>query len=169
MSLILFSNSPARSIANFLSITLIIIWILLLLWPQDALLADADHQIILVMIKAKFMSCPLCQELLNNFFLGLYNRHLQDKAIGIYIPRSEDISFKGEKRLSFFAKQLRGYILGNDIRFPIVLDGERLFSGPAFDDVDIILLSLDNNILKKYRFPLTQEQWDKIQEPGFSH
>jgi hypothetical protein len=59
---------------------------------------------------------------------------------------------------------LRGFISGNNIKFPIILDRNGVFSDLNLDlsDTALILFDIRKKVIKKYKFPLTKEQLNEI-------
>ncbi len=59
---------------------------------------------------------------------------------------------------------MRGFISGNNIKFPIILDRDGVFSDLNLDlsDTALILFDIQKKIIKKYKFPLTKEQLNEI-------
>jgi len=76
----------------------------------------------------------------------------------------EENELNSEKNIQIIEKQLRGFISGNNIKFPIILDRNGVFSDLNLDSSDtaLILFDIQKRIIKKYKLPLTTEQLNEI-------
>ena len=129
---------------------------------QDSLFHITNDKIIILIIHKNIVFCPLCQDLLTDFCNQLYAEELENKTIGIFIPDNSDASSKEIDHFSILKKQLRGFEKSNNIRFPLVIDKERIFWEFYFDKADIIFIDIKRNILRKYKLPLSLDQWKEL-------
>jgi len=120
-----------------------------------------QEKIILVLINTKYFSCPLCQKLFNDFCNELFSKDLERFALGVFIPHSLPDSMN-KKIVAIMEKQLRGFIQGNNIRFPVVLDRDLIFSDLGGIDTDVIFIDEEKRLMKKLKFPLSQDQWQEM-------
>lgn len=127
-------------------------------FDQNRLFPLASGKLVLLIIHENLIYCPLCQSLLNDFFNIIYSERLENLTIGIYISSKIDTSSKEKEHFAILEKQLRGFIKGNNIRFPVVIDKEGLFPELYFKDVDIIFFNMKKNLLRKYKLPLSKDQ-----------
>jgi hypothetical protein len=78
----------------------------------------------------------------------------------VYRERSEETA--AERKVKIIEQQLRGFIKGNDIRYPIILDKKGIFKNLSKDETSLILLDIQRRTVKKYTFPLKKKQIDEI-------
>ncbi len=57
---------------------------------------------------------------------------------------------------------MRGFISGNNIKFPFILDRDGVFNDMNSEDITLILFDIQKKIIKKHKFPLTKEQINEI-------
>lgn len=120
-----------------------------------------QKKIILIMIDFSDFYCPLCVESLKTFCDNLNSRGQENFPIGILVFKSP--KKKNSKNYNkIIEKKLRGFIIGNGIQFPVLIDRNHVLSGLNLDDSDIILLDLSRKLIKKYTFPLTADQLNEI-------
>ncbi len=118
----------------------------------------------LLVIDSEFISCPLCQQSFTEFIEVINANGLERSVLGILVHDTEEDELNSERDVQIVEKQLRGFISGNNIKFPIILDKDGIFSGLNSDsgDTALILFDIQKNIVKKYKFPLTTEQLNEI-------
>ena len=89
-------------------------------------------------------------------------RYFMKKFILIFYKEEDELSSKID--IQIIEKQLRGFISGNNIKFPIILDKNGVFSDLHLDlgDTALILFDIQKKIVEKYKFPLTKEQLNEI-------
>jgi hypothetical protein len=123
---------------------------------------SGQGKFILVVFDFESLSCELCLDSFKNFCEELQSKGQQNSAVGILTYRN----LEGKKGLSDFTKiiekKLRGFIIGNNIEFPILLDKFRIFEEMNFKEAVILLFDFSKGMLKKYTFPLTKKQLEEI-------
>ncbi len=118
----------------------------------------------LLIIDMGFINCSLCLQSFTKFIETINANGLEKSVLGILIFYKEENELISEKNIQIIEKQLRGFISGNDIKFPIVLDRNGVFNDLNLDSSDtaLILFDIQKKVIKKYIFPLTKEQLNEI-------
>ncbi len=111
-----------------------------------------------------FINCSLCLQSFTKFIEIINANELEKSVLGILVFYKEEDELSSEIDIQIIEKQLRGFISGNNIKFPIVLDENGVFSDLNLDlsDTALILFDIQKKIIKKYKFPLTKEQLNDI-------
>jgi hypothetical protein len=151
-------------------ITLITITILtVLFFITDSNSREKDRNLIpdkefLLIIDMGFINCSLCLQSFTKFIETINANELEKSVLGILIYYKEENELNAEKNIKIIEKQLRGFISGNNIKFPIILDRNGVFSDLNLDlsDTALILFDIQKKVIKKYKFPLTKEQLNEI-------
>jgi len=120
------------------------------------------ERFILVVINSNLLYCPLCEKMMNDFCRKLGSEGLEDLTMGIFVPNDDHLTSQDKKGLAIIEKQLRGYIKGNNIRFPILVDTDRIFAEICSKDADVLLFDGLRHRLRMFKLPLTQDQWQEI-------
>jgi hypothetical protein len=123
----------------------------------------SDKRYILI-IDIGFLNCSLCLQSFTKFIETINANGLEKSVLGVLIFDKEEDELYSERDIQIIEKQLRGFISGNNIKFPIILDRDGIFNDLSLDSVDttLILFDIRKKIVKKYRFPLTKEQLNEI-------
>jgi hypothetical protein len=118
----------------------------------------------LLIIESGFLNCPLCLQSFTKFIEVINANGLEKSVLGVLIFDKEEDELSSERDIQIIEKQLRGFISGNKIRFPIILDRDGVFNDLNLDSSGTALISFDiqKKIVKKYKFPLTKEQLNEI-------
>lgn len=116
----------------------------------------------LLIIDFYFLSCPLCKQSLEKCIDVINTNGLEKSVLGVLIFDREKIEIDFEKYTKIMKKKLRGFIIGNDIKFPILLDRNGVFKNLNPDAGFLILFDTQNEIIKKYEFPLSRAQFNEI-------
>lgn len=123
---------------------------------------SGQGRLILVIFDFESLSCPLCLDSFKNFCEALQSKGQQNSALGILTYKNP----KGEKAVDGYTKiiekKLRGFIIGNKIEFPILLDKFHVFEGMNLKEAAFFLFDFSKGMLKKYAFPLTKNQIEEI-------
>ena len=151
-------------------VMLIIITILtVLFFIADSYSKEKDRNLIpdkkfLLIIDMGLINCSLCLQSFTRFIEVINANGLEKSGLGVLIFEREENELNSEKNIQIIEKQLRGFISGNDIKFPIILDRNGVFSDLNLDsgDTALILVDIQKRIIKKYKFPLTKEQLNEI-------
>ncbi|MDH7514026.1 MAG: hypothetical protein QHH14_13855 [Clostridiales bacterium] len=118
--------------------------------------------LLLIIIDFKDFFCPFCLEYLSFFCDLIYSKGFENFTVGILTFRNEGGRENVESEAKIMERRLRGFIIGNNIRFPVILDRFHALADWDLGEYKLIYLDLTRNILKKYTFPLTKEQLDEI-------
>jgi hypothetical protein len=153
-------------------VILIIITILtVLFFITDSNSKEKDRNPILdkkffLIIDMDFINCSLCLQSFTKFIETINANELEKSVLGILILEREENELNSKKNIQIIEKQLRGFISGNNIKFPIILDKNGVFSDLNLDlgDTALILFDIQKKVIKKYKFPLTKEQLNEISQ-----
>ena len=116
----------------------------------------------LLIVGADFLNCPLCLNSFTKFIEVINANGLEESFLGALVLERDENELISGKNLQIIEKQLRGFISGNNIKFPFILDTDGVFNDLNLDDITLVLFDIQEKIIKKYKFPLTQEQLDEI-------
>jgi hypothetical protein len=125
----------------------------------------------LLIIESGFLNCPLCLQSFTKFIEVINANGLEKSVLGVLIFDKEEDELSSERDIQIIEKQLRGFISGNNIKFPIILDRDGVFNDLNLDSSGTALISFDiqKKIVKKYKFPLTKEQLNEISKEKKDH
>lgn len=116
----------------------------------------------ILIIDFAFFNCPLCIQSLTDFNNMINAFKLEDSFIGVLAYREANDEVDTKRRIKIIETQLRGFIKGNDIRYPIILDKKGIFKCLSPDEASLILLDIEKKTVKKYTLPLKIDQIDEI-------
>jgi hypothetical protein len=151
-------------------VILIIITILtVLFFITDSNSQEKDRNPILdkkffLIIDMDFINCSLCLQSFTKFIETINANELEKSVLGILIFHEDEDELSSEIDIQIIEKQLRGFRSGNNIKFPIILDRNGVFSDLNLDlsETALILFDVQKKVIKKYKFPLTKEQLNEI-------
>ena len=151
-------------------VILIIITILtVLFFITDSNSKEKDRNPILdkkffLIIDMDFINCSLCLQSFTKFIETINANELEKSVLGILIFHEDEDELSSEIDIQIIEKQLRGFRSGNNIKFPIILDKNGVFSDLDLDlsVTALILFDVQKKVIKKYKFPLTKEQLNEI-------
>jgi len=132
------------------------------LFSQEQSIDVFSEKRLILIIDFAFFNCPLCIQSLTDFNNIINAFKLEDSLIGVMVYRETDEEVDAERRIKIIETQLRGFIKGNDIRYPIILDKKGIFKSLSQDEASLILLDIQRKTVKKYTFPLKKGQIDEI-------
>jgi hypothetical protein len=117
----------------------------------------------LLIIDFGFLNCPLCVESLTEFIQVVNACNLENSVLGVLILHKCSSEPDSEKRVRIAEKRLKGFIIGHDIRFPVVLDRQGIFRfiNPEAS-ATLLVFDAQQQVIKKYTFPLTRAQLDEL-------
>jgi len=123
---------------------------------------DISDKMFVLIIDIAYFNCSLCIQSLTDFNNMINAYKLEDSIIGVMVYRERNDETATERRIKIIEHQIRGFIKGNDIRYPIILDKKGLFKSLSQDEASLILLDIQRKTIKKYTFPLKKVQIDEI-------
>lgn len=149
------------------------IWVLLIvlmtlsfsnkeLFPQEQSVDVISEKRFILIIDFAFFNCPLCAQSLTDFNNMINAFKLEHSIIGVMVYRETNDEVDDERRIKIIETKLRGFIKGNDIRYPIILDKKGIFKSLSRDEASLILLDTQSKTVKKYTFPLKKGQIDEL-------
>ncbi len=105
------------------------------------------------------LSCPLCLQSFMEFVNVIHANKLEDSVLGVMIMDAKKEESDEERHRKIAEKRLKGFISGNNIQFPFLLDEERVFR-PLNQDASatLIVLNTQKKTVEKYEFPLNKSQ-----------
>jgi len=121
-----------------------------------------EGRLILVVFEFESLSCPLCLDSFKNFCEALQSKGQENSALGVLTYRIQESEKAIDVYTKIIEKKLRGFIIGNNIEFPIILDKFHIFNGTNLKGTGVILIDASKGILKRYALPLTKKQLDEI-------
>jgi hypothetical protein len=119
-------------------------------------------RLILVIFDFESLSCPLCLDSFKNFCEALQSKGQENSAVGILTYKNPEDEKAHDNYTKIIEKKLRGFIIGNNIEFPILLDKFHIFEGMNLKEAAIFLFDFSKGMLKKYTLPLTKKQLEEI-------
>lgn len=118
-----------------------------------------SRQHLLFFIDFRDFACLNCLD----SFLGLYRqlppRFQSEDAIGVLVLNSGGDE---EKSFQIARVKLRGFVLSNRIEFPVQVDRFHVFREFVRDGTSVVLLDYDREIIRKFLFPLRQDELDEL-------
>lgn len=132
------------------------------LFPQKQSENVISEKRFVLIIDLAFFNCSLCIQSLTDFNNIINAFMLEDSLIGVMVYREKNNEVDAERRIKIAEQQLRGFIKGNDIRYPIILDKKGIFKSLSQDEASLILFDIQRKAVKKYTFPLKRGQIDEI-------
>lgn len=149
------------------------IWVLLIvlmtssfsnkeLFAQEQSIDVVSEKRFILIIDFAFFNCPLCIQSLTDFNNIINAFKLEDSLIGVMVYKETNDELDAERRIKIIETQLRGFIKGNDIRYPIILDKKGIFKSLSQDEASLILFDIHRKTVKKYTLPLKKGQIDEI-------
>jgi len=120
------------------------------------------QKFILLIIDYQSLFCPLCVEIFQNFCALLHSSGQEGYTLGILVFRVSDDDEDRERVEKIIEKQLKGLIIGSNIRFPFLYDKSHIFEGIDLEGVAIILFDRSRKLLKKYTLPLTIKEKEEV-------
>ena len=117
----------------------------------------------ILIVNLSVLNCPLCAQSLTEF-IGIVNAFkLENDVLGVLVFSKRENGSSSETKVKIAEKQLRGFIIGNDIQFPFFLDRSGIFEALNPDaTATLILFDREESVVKKYTFPLTRAQMQEI-------
>jgi len=118
---------------------------------------------LLLLIDTSFLSCSLCLKSLTEFIGIIRANKLEDSVLGVMIMDENNEETDVERYRKIAEKRLKGFIIGNNIQFPFLLDEEGVFR-PLNQDASATLIVFDSrkNTVVKYEFSLSKAQLTAI-------
>lgn len=109
------------------------------------------------------LNCHLCLRSLDDF-LDLVREYDKEQVTTGILISSENSDDKTEKQIKIIKKQLDGFRIGNNIKFPIIFDEEGVFHFKERNGLFLVVFDNESRIIKIYPFPIKQEDYDEIFE-----
>jgi len=121
---------------------------------------NADNQSgakIIIIIQNPIVSCHNCQLLLDDFINNIKYNRLEKLLMGVYIPmEGRDISIQ--------EKQIKRHLKACGYEFPLIIDYLNIMSMTRLDKYDLLIINGDK--ISKYKFPLSNIDWNVIRSIG---
>jgi len=121
-------------------------------WPKP-------RQHLVFLIDFRDFACMTCLDSFLDFYLRIPPRLQTEDSMGILILNPE----RRDKTSSDIARvKLRGFVESNNIAFPVQVDQFHVFGEFAKEGTSVVLFDYDREIIKKFQFPLRQQDLDEI-------
>lgn len=113
-----------------------------------------SRQYLLFFIDFRDFACLNCLDSFLGFYRQLPPRFQKEDAMGVLIldPGKDD-----EISIQIARVKLRGFVLSNNIAFPMQVDRSHVFREFAREGTSVVLLDFDREIIRKFPFPLRQK------------
>jgi hypothetical protein len=142
----------------------------LLLWPslneansQESIsICDWSEKIFFLIINNNSMSCPSCVRPIEKFIDFFRANSFGASIFGVIVNLNQESELSPEKHMRIIEKQLDGFKKALRIDFPLILDKYGVFKGFDQDDNLLIYFDIKKRIVKKYKVPIAQDQWNEI-------
>lgn len=115
---------------------------------------------LILIINQDFIECPLCQNSLDIFLRFIKAHELEKNILGI-LSIDKDI-INDEKRIKFIQKQSRGYIIGNNIRFPVLIVRSGIFMPKTNKAPVLIYFNYRKRNIDLIKFPIDYKYLDEL-------
>lgn len=114
---------------------------------------------LLLITDTSFLNCSFCLQSLTEFIGVILTNRLEDSVVGVMIMDEKKEESDVEKHRKIAEKRLKGFIIGNNIQFPFLLDKKGVFR-PLNQDASATLIVLDGQkkTVEKLEFPLSKAQ-----------
>ncbi len=118
---------------------------------------------LILLIDVSSLSCFLCLISLTEFVGVIQANKLENSVLGVMIMDENNEESDVERHRKIAEKRLKGFIIGNNIQFPFLLDDEGVFR-PLSQDASATIVVFDSrkNTVVKYEFPLSKAQLTAI-------
>ena len=120
------------------------------------------QKFILLIVDYQSLFCPLCLEIFQDFCDLLHSSGQEAYASGVLVYKDTDNDGDNERIEKIIEKQLKGLIIGSNIRFPFLYDKFHILERLDVERATIILFDRSRKLLKKYTLPLTLQQKEEV-------
>lgn len=118
---------------------------------------------LLVLMDFSSLSCSLCVKSLTEFVGAIHENRLEDSVFGVMILEEREEETDVERYRKIAQIRLKGFVRGNNIRFPFLLDEEGVFRPlNQGSSATLIVLNIQKRTVEKYEFPLSKSQLTSI-------
>lgn len=104
-------------------------------------------------------ACLTCLDSFLDFYRRIPPRFRIEDSMGLLVLNPER---RDETSSAIARVKLRGFVESNNIAFPVQVDRFHVFSEFAKDGTSVVLFDYDQEIIKKFLFPLRQQELDEI-------
>ncbi|MEM0385745.1 MAG: hypothetical protein ACPLPQ_10340 [Candidatus Saccharicenans sp.] len=115
---------------------------------------------LILIINQDFIECPLCQNSLDIFLEFIKTHELENNILGILSIDKDNRN--DENRIKFMQKQLRGYIIGNNIRFPVLIDRSGIFMPKTNKAPVLIYFNYGKRYIDLIKFPIDYKYLEEL-------
>ena len=125
---------------------------------------QSHNTLLLLIIDFESFMCPSCLDSFLEFYHALKPPFppLDEGILWGVLVFDEPEENEGVPAIKITEKKLRGFIMANDIKFPIMIDRFHIFKGLAKEGTAVIFFDRERKIIKKYVFPLRSKQIKEI-------
>jgi len=118
------------------------------------------RQLLLFILDFQDFSCMTCLDSFLMLYRQLPDRFRTSNAWGVLVIKKTEE--EENKQLWIAEKKLRGFIRANHITFPILVDRSQVFGKWTETGSCVLLFNGIQNIVHRYDFPLTGDQFEEI-------
>ena len=122
----------------------------------------SHHPLLLVIIDFDSFSCLTCLDSFLDFQRQLSGTGDERLLWGVLVFDAARGKQHGPTFTQILEKKLNGFIKGNRLRFPIVIDRYHLFENQAEEGSAILVFNPNDRVMRKYVFPLRPNQIQEI-------
>lgn len=121
-----------------------------------------QNKMLIFIIDFRSFMCPACLESFLEFY-RIISPWLEERAVwGVLVVDSQSGLEEEEMTMRIAAKKARGFLSGNALRFPLIVDRFHIFNQVAEKGTAVILWDSGQMVIKKYAFPLAPTQLEEI-------
>ena len=126
-------------------------------------IVSTEMSAVLIILRPSDIACQQCYgsflaicDSIDKYIVGI-------SAFGILVIESNIADGIGKNKLiKIHKKKLRGFIKGNNIKFPILVDEHNIFEAEMKEESSIILLSGSFKIIRRWKLPLGTDDVEEL-------
>ena len=118
--------------------------------------------LLLVILDFNSFSCLTCLDSFLDFHRRLSGTEDERLLWGILVFDAGREKQSGPRFIQILEKKLNGFVQGNRLRFPIIIDRDHLFSSLAEEGSAVLVFDPNQRMMRKFAFPLRSHQIQDI-------
>jgi hypothetical protein len=124
---------------------------------------DSDFQLLFIFDFNDFM-CFSCLDSFLGFYHSLPFPFRDEHSLGVLVYDKRGKEKERSVRERIIEKKLRGFVQANQIEFPVLIDHLDVFKSQVKEGSSVILFDPRDGLLRRYKFPLSLPDREKILE-----